>query len=66
MATKTKKSKKKEIHTVPTDKGWANRAGTHTFSKHKKKELAVKRGRKIANERDAKLVIHKQDGSIAR
>lgn len=51
---------------VPTEKGWANRAGTYTLSRHKKKELAVKRGRKIANERDAKLVIHKQDGSIAR
>ena len=66
MATVAKQTKKKEIHTVPTEKGWANRAGTYTLSRHKKKELAVKRGRKIANERDAKLVIHKQDGSIAR
>lgn len=60
------KSKKKEIHTVPIDKGWANRAGTYTLSRHKKKELAVKRGRKIANDRDAKLVVHRQDGSLAR
>lgn len=62
MATKTKE---KEIHTVPTGKGWANRAGTYTISKHKKKQLAVKKGRKIASVRDAKLVIHKQDGSVA-
>lgn len=51
---------------MPTDNGWANRAGTYTLSRHKKKELAVKRGRKFAKERKARLVVHKQDGSIAR
>jgi len=66
MATVAKQTKQKEIHMVPTESGWANRAGTYTLSRHKKKELAVKRGRKIANERNARLVIHKQDGSIAR
>lgn len=63
MATQTKQ---KEIHTMATDNGWANRAGTYTLSRHKKKELAVKRGRKFAKERKARLVVHKQDGSIAR
>jgi hypothetical protein len=53
------------VNTVPTDKGWANRAGTRPISNHRTKTLAQKAGRKQAIERRAMHVIHKQDGSVA-
>ncbi len=55
---------RKEVHTVPTDKGWANKAGTRTLSNHQKKETARRAGRKQAIERKAEHVIHKKDGTI--
>jgi Uncharacterized protein conserved in bacteria (DUF2188) len=55
---------RKEVHTVPTDKGWANKAGNRTLSNHQKKETAQQAGRKQAIDRKAEHVIHKKDGTI--
>jgi hypothetical protein len=58
---------RKEVHTVPTDKGWANKAANHRrISNHRTKALAEKAGRKVAIERGADHVVHKSDGVIAR
>ena len=57
-------AKRKEVHTVPTDVGWANKAGNRTLSNHRKKETAQVAGRKHAIQRKAEHVIHKKDGTI--
>ncbi len=57
---------KGEIHTKPGKKGWKNTAGNLPLSNHKNKALAVKAGRKVAEERGGEHVIHKADGSIDR
>lgn len=60
------KTTRKEIHTVPTDKGWANRAKNYRrISNHRTKALAEKAGRKLAIERHADHIVHKSDGSVA-
>ncbi len=57
---------RKEVHTVPTDKGWANRAANHRrISNHRTKALAEKAGRKVAMARNALHIVHKSDGSVA-
>jgi hypothetical protein len=57
----------KQVHTVPTEKGWRNNAGNgHKISAHRTKALAEKAGRKLAMERKGIHVIHKSDGSVAR
>ena len=57
---------RKEVHTVPTEKGWANRAKNYRrISNHRTKALAEKAGRKVAMARGAIHVIHKSDGTIA-
>jgi len=57
---------RKEVHTVPTEKGWANRAANHRrISNHRTKSLAEKAGRKVAMARHALHIVHKSDGSVA-
>ena len=56
---------KKEVHTVKTDKGWANKLpGGKVLSNHQKKDTAQAAGRKQAIERKAEHVVHKVDGTI--
>lgn len=52
-------AKRKEVHTVPTDVGWANKAGNRTLSNHRKKETAQAAGRKQAIQRKAEHVIQR-------
>ncbi len=57
----------KQVLTVPTDKGWRNKAGNNRpISNHRTKKLAVKAGRKLAMERKAVHVVHNTDGSVQR
>jgi hypothetical protein len=57
----------KQVHTVPTDKGWRNKAGNNRpISNHRTKKLAEKAGRKHAIKRKAVHVVHNSDGSVAR
>lgn len=57
---------RKEVHTVPTDKGWANKAGNRALSNHQKKATAQDAGRKQAIDRKAEHVIHNKDGTIGQ
>jgi hypothetical protein len=58
---------KKEVHTVPTDKGWANKLpGGKVLSNHKRKDTAQAAGRKQAIQREAEHLIHKKDGTIGQ
>jgi len=54
------------VHTVPHDKGWANkRAGSERVSKvFKTKAEAVKAGRETARRVKAEHIIHTADGKI--
>ena len=54
----------RQVHTVPAEKGWRNRAGTRPISNHRTKALARKAGRKQAIERKAEHLIHRRDGSV--
>lgn len=55
-----------EVHTVPTDGGWANELpGGEVLSSHENKDDAVAAGREQAIERQAEHVIHNADGTIA-
>lgn len=56
---------KKEVHTVKTSKGWANKLpGGKVLSNHGTKATAQKKGRSQALTRKAEHVIHKVDGTI--
>lgn len=58
-------AKRNEVHTVPTDKGWANKLpGGKELSGHRKKDTAQAAGRKQAIQRKAEHVVHKKDGTI--
>ena len=58
---------RREVHTVMTKKGWANKAANgYKLSNHRTKSLAEKAGRKAAIARSALHVVHKQDGSVGR
>jgi hypothetical protein len=58
---------KKEVHTVKTETGWANKLpGGTVLSNHRKKDTATTAGRKQAIERKAEHVIHKVDGTIGK
>ncbi len=58
---------KKEVHTVPTDKGWATKLpGGKVLSNHKRKDTAQAAGRKQAIQRQAEHLIHKKDGTIGQ
>ena len=57
---------KKNIHTVPTDDGWANRRedATRASSTHVTKAEAEAAGRQAAKKDGVEHVIHKKDGTI--
>ena len=58
---------KKEVHTVKTPAGWANKLpGGKVLSNHRKKETAQAAGRREAIKRKAEHVIHKVDGTIGQ
>lgn len=70
--TKTRCSKgvpvaeKKNVHTVPTDDGWANKreGGQRASSTHDTKAEAQAAGRDAAKKDGVEHVIHKKDGTI--
>lgn len=53
-----------DVHTVPTDTGWANKVNGEVVSTHHTKETAVERGRTIARRNESEHVIHNQNGQI--
>lgn len=57
---------KKQIHTVPSEKGWTNKQGGQELSKHKTKAAAEAAGREKAKDKKAEHVIHNADGTISK
>ena len=57
-------AKRKEVHTVPTDVGWANKAWQPHPKQPPQEGAAQAAGRKQAIQRKAEHVIHKKDGTI--
>lgn len=57
---------RKDVHTVPSGKGWANKVGGEVVSTHRLKENAVERGRDIARHNHGEHLIHNQNGRIGR
>lgn len=57
---------KKNVHTVPTDDGWANRreGGKRASSTHDTKAEAEAAGRMAAKKDGVEHLIHKKDGTI--
>lgn len=57
---------KKNIHTVPTEDGWANRreGGQRASSTHDTKSDAQAAGRAAAKKDGVEHLVHKKDGSI--
>jgi len=57
---------KKNVHTVPTDDGWANRreGGKRASSTHATKAEAQAAGRTAAKKDGVEHLIHKKDGTI--
>jgi hypothetical protein len=57
---------KKDVHTVPTKDGWANRreGSTRASSKHATKAEAQAAGRDTAKNDGVEHLIHKKDGTI--
>lgn len=56
---------RREVHTLKTTKGWANKLpGGKVLSNHRTKATAEKSGRTQAKARKAEHVIHKVDGTI--
>lgn len=57
---------KKNVHTVPTDVGWANRreGGERASSTHDTKAEAQAAGRGAAKKDGVEHLIHKKDGTI--
>jgi hypothetical protein len=57
---------KKNIHTVPTEDGWANRreGGKRASSTHNTKAEAQAAGRAAAKKDGVEHLIHKKDGTI--
>ena len=58
---------KKNVHTVPTDDGWANRreGGKRASSTHATKAEAQAAGRTAAKKDGVEHLIHKKDGTSA-
>jgi hypothetical protein len=54
---------RREVHTVVTEKGWANKAANGHKLSNRTKSLAEKAGRKAAIARSALHIVHKQDGT---
>lgn len=57
---------RKNVHTVPSGNGWANKVGGEIVSNHHLKENAVSRGRQIARRHESEHLIHIRSGQIAR
>jgi len=57
---------KKNVHTVPTDGGWANRreGAKRASSTHTTKAEAQAAGRAAAKKDHVEHLIHRQDGTI--
>ncbi len=57
---------KKNIHTVPTEDGWANRreGGDRASSTHPTKAEAEAGGRSAAKKDRVEHLVHKKDGTI--
>ncbi|QIT13057.1 DUF2188 domain-containing protein [Clavibacter michiganensis] len=57
---------KKNIHTVPTEDGWANRreGGQRASSTHETKAAAQAAGRAAAKKDKVEHLVHKKDGTI--
>lgn len=57
---------KKNMHTVPTDEGWANRreGAERASSLHATKAEAQAAGREMAKKDGVEHLIHKKDGTI--
>lgn len=62
----TAMANKKNIHTVPTDDGWANRreGAKRASSTHATKAEAQAAGRTAAKKDGVEHLIHKRDGTI--
>ncbi len=59
-------SKKKDIHVVPHEEGWAARreGSARASSIHRTQAEALKRGRGMAKQDQVELVTHGKDGRI--
>ena len=59
-------AEKKNVHTVPTNDGWANRreGGKRASSTHDTKAEAQAAGRAAAKKDGVEHLIHKKDGKI--
>lgn len=59
-------TKKRDIHVVPRDKGWATRreGAGRVGSTHDTQREAIETGRERAIKEGVELVIHRRDGTI--
>ena len=59
-------TEKRNIHTVPTENGWANRreGGQRASSTHETKAAAQADGRAAAKKDSVEHLVHKKDGTI--
>lgn len=58
----------KDVHTVPDPdggEGWANEFGGTVQSRHRRKEVAIMEGRRMAKRHRCEHFIHNKDGTIA-
>ena len=53
-----------DVHVVPAGDQWACEINGNTRSTHDTQEEAIKQGQGLADEQNAELVVHAQDGSI--
>ena len=53
-----------DVHVVPADDQWACEINGNIRSKHDTQEEAISQGQQLADEQNAELVVHAQDGSI--
>lgn len=59
-------AEKKNVHTVPTDDGWANKraGGTRASTTHATKAEAQAAGRAAAKKDGVEHLVHRKDGTI--
>jgi hypothetical protein len=53
-----------DVHVVPRGDRWTCEIDGNKRSTHDTQEKAIKQGRGLADEQNAELVIHAEDGSI--
>ena len=53
-----------DVHVVPAGDQWACEINGNNRSTHDPQEEAIKQGQGLADEQNAELVVHAQDGSI--